>query len=168
MWESWPAPVGSVRGDPERSDPDRRRLDVGSQRKAEEDGARVLVADDGDPCDRSRSLGDHVDPAADLQVAMARGCETQARALSRRARLLRRRDSTTNPRSTSPAKAKTKGATHARSCAAPRSPLGGHPGRLLRIRQSRPPLDGPHLARRAGSLVALSLVSAIAVWGARR
>ncbi len=57
-----------------------------------------------------------------FMVAMALGCETQARAQRQRALAFYEGEaSTTMPRSTSPAKAKTRGTTHARSCAAPRS-----------------------------------------------
>jgi len=102
-------------------------------------------------------------------VAMAWGCETQARALSRRALAFCEGEaSTTNAAIDIAGKAKTRGTTHTRSCAAPRS-LSRWPSRSRsRIRQSRPPPDGPRLARRAGSLVALSLVIVTAVWGARR
>ena len=87
-----------------------------------------------------------------FMIAMAWGCESQTRALGRRALAFYGGEaSTTNAAIAVAGKNQDRGAQHAPDRAQRRARvLGGHPGRVRRIRQSRPPLDGPHLARRAG------------------
>ena len=85
-------------------------------------------------------------------IAMAWGCESQTRALGRRALAFyggeAKHDTCRDRRRR---QEPGQGAQHALDRAQRRARvLGRHPGRVRRLRQSRPPLDGPHLARRAG------------------